>query len=83
MARTSEQFFETKVGSVIRGHHIYKDTWTPFVGEVLEVKPDTTNEARDHDPYAMGIYMINADEEERAYPNRNIEFALPLFEPRG
>ena len=79
MARISEQFFETKVGSVIRGHHIYKETWTPFVGEVLEVKPDMRNEARDHDPYAMGIYMINADEEEQLVGHVPIEISSLLY----
>ena len=29
--------------SVIRGHHVYKDIWTPFIGEVLRVEQETHN----------------------------------------
>ena len=32
------------VDSDIRGHHVYKNIWTPFVGEVLLV------EQEDHNP---------------------------------
>ena len=29
--------------SVIRGHHIYKNIWTPFVGEILRVEQEVCN----------------------------------------
>ena len=29
--------------SVIRGHHVYKDIWTPFVGEILNVQQEVHN----------------------------------------
>ena len=29
--------------SVIRGHHVYKDIWTLFIGEVLRVEQETHN----------------------------------------
>ena len=38
--------------SVVRGHHIYKSTWTPFAGEVLSVNEEDGNE---HDPYAVCV----------------------------
>jgi len=33
--------------SVIHGHHIYKDIWTPFIGEILHVEQEAHNTA-DH-----------------------------------
>ena len=33
--------------SVIRGHHVYKDIWTPTTGEILDVQREPENE-RDH-----------------------------------
>ena len=29
--------------SVIHGHHVYKDIWTPFVGEILNVQQEVHN----------------------------------------
>ena len=29
--------------SVIRGHHVHKDIWTPFIGEDLRVEQETHN----------------------------------------
>ena len=38
--------------SVIRGHHIYKFTWTPFIGEELILQPEGNNE---HDKHAVAV----------------------------
>lgn len=38
--------------SVVRGHHVYKTVWTPYVGEVLEVQEELDNH---HDSYALCI----------------------------
>ena len=38
--------------SVIRGHHVYKEIWTPFVGEVLRVEQETHNA---QDRFAVAI----------------------------
>ena len=40
------------VDSVIRGHHIYKDIWTPNLGEILPCKVEPGNV---HDPYAVAV----------------------------
>ena len=40
------------VSSVVRGHHIYKDIWTPYVGEQLFVQTEDKNE---HDTHAVAI----------------------------
>ena len=28
---------------MIRGHHIYKDIWIPFIGEILRVEQEANN----------------------------------------
>ena len=43
--------------SVICGHHVYKDVWTPFIGEELTVQPDNDNE---DDDYAVGVLKDGA-----------------------
>jgi len=30
-------------GSIVRGHHIYKTIWTPFIGEILTVNHEEDN----------------------------------------
>ena len=42
--------------SVIRGHHVYKEIWTPFVGEVLRVEQETHNA---QDRFAVAIVQIS------------------------
>ena len=37
---------------VIRGHHVYKNIWTPFIGEVLHVEQEAHN---DEDCFAVAI----------------------------
>ena len=43
-------------GSVIRGHHIYKDIWTPFVGEILHVEQEARN--LEEDRFAVAIVKV-------------------------
>ncbi len=38
--------------SVVRGHHIYKELWTPAVGETLQIRVEDHNE---HDEYAVAV----------------------------
>ena len=40
----------------IRGHHIYKSTWTPIINEILICRKDTRDEAIKNDPYSIGVY---------------------------
>lgn len=37
---------------VIRGHHIYKRIWTPFIGEELSLQQERTNR---HDYFAVTV----------------------------
>ena len=43
---------EFSFDSVIQGHHIYKNVWTPSVGEVLLLVKEEANE---HDHFAVSV----------------------------
>lgn len=34
--------------SVVRGHHVYKSVWSPFVGEVVDLSCEASNPYDDH-----------------------------------
>ena len=40
------------VNSVVRGHHVYKSVWTPFLGEELVLEAEDGNE---HDQHAVAV----------------------------
>ena len=42
-----------EVHSYIRGYHVYREVWTPTIGEDLLVKPEPTNEK---DPNAVAVF---------------------------
>ena len=66
MARTDavdfEMVYKLTFESVIRGHHVYKATWNPEVGEQLECQKDTRKEAKDYDEHTVGIFKISSRE---------------------
>ena len=41
-----------EIQSCVRGHHVYKDIWTRFVGETLSCEREEDNTA---DPYAVAV----------------------------
>lgn len=41
-----------RIESSTRGHHIYKESWTPMIGEELQTVQERDN---DHDPYAVAV----------------------------
>ena len=45
------------VDSVVRGHHVYKEIWTPELGEVLTVCKEPDNI---HDRHAVCVKMDGA-----------------------
>ena len=40
--------------SVVRGHHIYKELWSPVVGELLPVPQETINV---HDWRSVAVFQ--------------------------
>ena len=63
--------------SIVRGHHIYKETWNPFVGEELQCKIEHGNV---HDIYAVAV--IREDIVVGHLP-RNISTPCHLFLRKG
>ena len=47
MASLGSDYYEK--ASVVKGHHVYKAVWTPFLGEELSVQPE------DHDEHAIAV----------------------------
>ena len=42
--------------ALIRGHHVYKATWSPEMNQVLICKKDNRKEAQEYDSLAVGVY---------------------------
>ena len=42
--------------AAIRGHHVYKATWSPVMNEVLICKKDNSEEAQEYDSNAVRVY---------------------------
>ena len=57
-------FYQIEFKTAIRGHHVYKQTWTPSLGEILQCKKDNRQEALDHDEHAVGVYKFESDDVE-------------------
>ena len=41
-----------RIESSVWGHHIYKEVWTPSIGEELQTAQEPEN---GHDPYAVAV----------------------------
>ena len=68
---------EYVVVSSVRGHHVYKDIWTPAIGEVLTCTQELTNA---HDVYAVAVKR-GADIV--GHVPRSISYLCYLFIERG
>ena len=58
MARATLGFnnnYLLSVESVIRGHHVYKETWNPYKGEKLMCNYDKREEAKIFEDHADGM----------------------------
>ena len=62
MARASpiafKMYFKAHFETVIRGHHVYKQTWTPVINQVLQCEKDGRAEAQEHDSNAVVVYLV-------------------------
>ena len=68
-----------KFQSLIRDHHVYKNVWSPYVGETLVAHPDDREEAREYDKYAIGIYKKNMDCSEELVGHAPVELSSLLY----
>ena len=67
------EIVEYEIDSCIRGHHVYKDRWTSFVGEILNCAREIDNL---HDPYTV---CVMKDEIIVRHIPRKISAACLLF----
>ena len=52
--------FSFEVQSCIRGYHIYKAVWTPYIGETLPCFRELTN---GHDPFSVKVSQLEGEDE--------------------
>ena len=64
-----------RIESGTQGHHIYKELWTPTMGEELQTLQERDN---DHDPYAIAVVKEGITVA-RTCPKGNIKTLLVLF----
>ena len=57
-ANRVKMYFKVHFETVIRGHHVYKHTWTPVIDQVLPSEKDNRAEAQEHDSNAVGVYLV-------------------------
>ena len=61
MARTTavkfDMSYKVEFTAPIRGHHIYKETWCPKIGELLYCHKDDREEAMQYDRNAIGVFQ--------------------------
>ena len=44
---------------VVRGYHIYKDNWEPYIGEALDCAKATTNP---HDLFSVAVFHSSSQQ---------------------
>ena len=68
---------DISIDTVIRGHHVYKDVWTPIIGEVLQCEKE---EGNSHDLYAVAVKKLDSIV---GHVPRTISTLYHLFLSRG
>ena len=58
MAESQEDLEEHTHRSVIRGHHIYKDIWSSYIGEHLTLQRKDSNTHDRHAVCWMYVYTV-------------------------
>ena len=74
-----ENHASNKVSKPYRGHHVYKNVWSPYKGETLIAQPDNRDEAQENDKYAVGIYKKNDDGSKELVGHAPVEFSSLLY----
>ena len=55
---TFDMYFQTNFSTAIRGHHVYKGSWKPEIGEDQDCCRDEREEAYLHDKHVIGVYKL-------------------------
>ena len=50
-----EMLYKIEFMCGVRGHHVYKTTWTPVLNEKLDCKKDNREEALSHDKHCRSF----------------------------
>ena len=67
--------------SCIRGYHIYKAVWMPYIGETMPCSRELTN---GHDPFAVKVSQLHGEEERIVgHLPRKISSICSIFLRRG
>ena len=74
--------YQIKFQSLIRGHHVYKNVWSPYKGETLIAQPDNRDEAQENYKYTVGIYKKNDDGSKELVGHASVEFSSLLHQAR-
>ena len=63
MARASpvqyKMYYRVSFETVIRGHHVYKQSWKPEINQVLHREEDKRADAKEYDTNAIGVYVTH------------------------
>ena len=70
--------YQIKFQSIIRGHHVYKNVWSPCKGETVIAQPDNRDETQENDKYGVGIYKKN-DGAKELVGHAPVEFSKLLY----
>ena len=51
-----KMLYKIEFTCAVRGHHVYKTSWTPVLNEKLNCKKDNQEEALSHGKHSIGIF---------------------------
>ena len=77
-----QKMYLLRFTSVARGHHVCKKIWKPVIGETLVCRHDTRAEAKQYDDFAVGIYLVNDQDDVQKFVGHvpiEISFLLCKF----
>ena len=64
-----------RIESTVRGHHVYKASWSPYIGEELPVQREVNNI---HDDFAVAVLKNSNSIGHVPRENSNL-LVLPVF----
>ena len=70
---------QIKFESLILGHHVYKNVWSPYKRVTLIALPNNRDEAQEDDKYAVGIFEKNDDGSKELVGHAPVEFSSLLY----